>query len=126
MNSVEALVDGFFAAVTAGDREALERIYSPDAAIWHNYDDVEQSREESLRLLAYLHRKVGPLRYEGVRRVVLEDGVIQQHVVVLGGVGAGLRMPTMIRIFCAGDHVTRIEEYVDPGPLNQRLSELRS
>ncbi|MEU9362187.1 hypothetical protein AB0D35_29405, partial [Streptomyces sp. NPDC048301] len=37
-------------------------------ALLEQDDDVEQTREESLRLLGRLHRKAGPMRYEQVRR----------------------------------------------------------
>lgn len=119
---IDRLVDEFFSAVSAGDLVTLERLYSPEVEVWHNYDDVAQTRSESLRLLAYLHRAAGPLRYRDVRRQTLPDGVVQQHVVELDGVAAGLRMPAMLRIYCDRGQITRIEEYVDPGPLNQRLS----
>lgn len=122
MSGIERLVEAFFAAVEAGDLATVERVYSPDVEVWHNYDDLTQSREASLRLLGFLHRKAGPLHYTDVRRTELEDGVIQQHVVELNGDCAGLRMPAMLRIYCDAEQIRRIEEYVDPGPLNQRLS----
>lgn len=120
--SVEAVVDRFFTAVEAGDTAALNEIYAADAGIWHNYDDVTQTREESLQTLGYLHHVAGPMRYTEVRRELVADGVVQQHVVVLSGRAEGLRMPAMLRIVVDGDHVRRIEEYVDPAPLNERLT----
>ncbi len=119
---VAALADRFFAAVARGDRAELEALYSSDVAVWHNYDEVEQTREESLRLLAWLSRRAGPLRYVEVRRLLLDDGFVQQHVVELGGECAGLRMPAMLRVHCDEHRIHRIEEYVDPGPLNARLA----
>lgn len=122
MTPVEALAERFFGAVTAGDVATLGDLFSDDATVWHNYDDVEQTREECLRTLAWLHRKAGPLTYVEVRRTALDEGFVQQHVVELGGPCAGLRMPAMLRVFCDGTQVHRIEEYVDPGPLNERLA----
>ncbi|MEV0012092.1 nuclear transport factor 2 family protein [Streptomyces sp. NPDC047973] len=119
---IEAIADRFFDAVSRGDVATLADLYSAEVAVWHNYDDAEQTREESLRLLGRLHRKVGPMRYEQVRRTVLDDGFVQQHVVELAGMAAGLRMPAMLRVHCDGRHIHRIEEYVDPGPLNARLA----
>jgi hypothetical protein len=119
---VSALADRFFAAVSRGDLAELEALYSPDVTVWHNYDDVDQTREESLRLLSWLAAKAGPLRYVDVRRTVLDDGFVQQHVVELGGRCEGIRMPAMLRVFCDDRHIRRIEEYVDPGPLNARLA----
>ncbi|MFD8738346.1 nuclear transport factor 2 family protein [Streptomyces sp. NPDC059618] len=119
---VSALADRFFTAVSRGDLAELDELYGPDAAVWHNYDDVEQTRADSLRLLSWLAAKAGPLRYTEVRRTVLDDGFVQQHVVELGGRCEGIRMPAMLRVFCDDRHIHRIEEYVDPGPLNARLA----
>jgi ketosteroid isomerase-like protein len=119
---VSALADRFFAAVSHGDLAELEALYSPDVTVWHNYDDVDQTRAESLRLLSWLAAKAGPLHYAEVRRTVLDDGFVQQHVVELGGRCEGIRMPAMLRVFCDDRHIRRIEEYVDPSPLNVRLA----
>lgn len=125
-SGVTELADRFFTAVHEGDLPTLDALYSPDAAVWHNYDDLAMSREESLRQLAWLSRKAGPMRYTHIRRTVLEDGFVQQHVVELGGLAEGLRMPAMLRVFCDDRQIHRIEEYVDPGPLNARLAAARS
>ncbi len=122
MSGIVQTADRFFDAVSRGDTAVLASLYSPDAVIWHNYDDIEQTREQSMRLLSWLDRKAGPLRYVDVRRILLDDGFVQQHVVELGGGCAGLRMPAMLRVFCDDRHIHRIEEYVDPGPLNERLA----
>ncbi|MGI5158989.1 nuclear transport factor 2 family protein [Microbispora sp. CA-102843] len=124
-SGVSALADRFFEAVSRGDLAELDALYSQDAVVWHNYDDVAQTRDESMRLLAWLARKAGPLRYVEVRRILLEDGFVQQHVVELGGQCEGLRMPAMLRVRCDDGLVYRIEEYVDPTPLNARLAAAR-
>lgn len=122
MSGISELADRFLDAVSHGDIATLEDLYSADVAVWHNYDDVEQTREQSLRLLGWLARKAGPLRYVEIRRILLPDGFVQQHVVELSGRCDGLRMPAMLRVFCDDRHIHRIEEYVDPGPLNARLA----
>ncbi|SOD71805.1 ketosteroid isomerase-like protein [Jatrophihabitans sp. GAS493] len=119
---IEAVADRFFAAVSTGDVETLEAIYRDDVAVWHNYDDVSQSKAESIRLLGWLTRKVGPLNYVEVRRLVLADGFIQQHVVeVAAAAGDPIRMPAMLRVYCDAEQVSRIEEYVDPTPINSLI-----
>ncbi len=121
------LADRFFAAVSAGDLQALDRLYADDVAVWHNYDEVEQTKAESLRLLGFLHRTVGPLRYVEVRRTDLADGFVQQHVVELDDLDGGvLRMPAMMRVYCDGGQVRRVEEYVEPGPVNALLRARRA
>ena len=122
MNAIAAIADKFFEAVNNGDLAVLDELYSQDVSVWHNYDELNQNREESMRTLSWLNKKAGPLRYVDIRRVLLEDGFIQQHVVELGGIAEGLRMPAMLRVYCDERQIHRIEEYVDPGPLNARLA----
>lgn len=122
MTAIAAIADQFFEAIKNGDVAVLEGLYSPDVSVWHNYDELNQNRDESMRTLAWLNKKAGPLRYVDIRRVLLDDGFIQQHVVELGGIAEGLRMPAMLRVYCDEHLIHRIEEYVDPGPLNAKLA----
>ncbi len=61
----------FFAAIEAGDIDALRAIYSPDAVVWHNTDQVEQSVDENLVVLRWVDQNVKGWRYEDVRRTVV-------------------------------------------------------
>lgn len=104
----------FFAALEAGDIETVRSIYSPDALIWHNDDLLEQPVDDNLRVLAGLHKAVSGLRYEIVRRVPADDGVIQQHV--LRGTlanGQPVELHAAMYLQVRDGHVTRIEEYLD-------------
>ena len=111
--SVE-LVERFFAAIEAGDIDAVRAIYAPDAVIWHNDDLIEQPVEENLRVLAGLHRVVSGLRYDVIRRVPAPDGVLQQHV-LRGRLpdGAEVALHAAMYLQVRDGHVTRIEEYLD-------------
>jgi hypothetical protein len=54
------------------------------------------------------------MRYEEIRREVLPDGFLQQHV--LRGTapdGTALEVPAILRIYCADGIITRVEEYLD-------------
>jgi ketosteroid isomerase-like protein len=124
-SEVWQLADRLFDAISGSDLAAVEALFSPDVVIWHNYDDAGQSREQNLRLLRALTRRAGPFRYTRVRRALLADGFVQQHVVEFGGECAGIRVPAMLRVFCDGRQIHRIEEYVDPSPLNERLGAAR-
>jgi ketosteroid isomerase-like protein len=107
-------VERFFAAIEAGDVEALEGIYSPDARIWHNDDGAEQAVPDNLRVLRGLHRVVSDLHYEIVRRAEVTGGVFQQHV-LHGRLpdGSTVAMPAAMYLEIAGGRVQRIEEYLD-------------
>ena len=112
----EELVVRFFSALEAGDIETLREIYAPDAVIWHNDDLLEQSVEDNLKVLQGLHRAVSGLRYDIVRRAVLPDGVLQQHVLrgaLADGTEVELHAAMYLRV--RDGHITRIEEYLDSG-----------
>jgi ketosteroid isomerase-like protein len=109
-----ALADRFFAALAAGDTDTVAEIYSPDVTVWHNFDQLDQSREQNLAVLGWITRRVAGRRYEEIRRVIAPDGFVQQHV--LRGTapdGSELNVPAVLRVYCADGHVTRIEEYLD-------------
>lgn len=112
----EELVVRFFAALEAGDIEALRAIYAPDALIWHNDDLVEQSVEDNLKVLQGLHRAVSGLRYDVIRRAPVADGVLQQHVLrgtLSNGAEAELHAAMYLQV--RDGRITRIEEYLDSG-----------
>jgi ketosteroid isomerase-like protein len=112
----EELVVRFFAALEAGDIEAVRAIYAPDALIWHNDDLIEQSVEDNLKVLAGPHRAVSGLRYDVIRRADVADGVLQQHV--LRGTlpnGTEVELHAAMYLQVRDGHVTRIEEYLDSG-----------
>jgi uncharacterized protein len=112
----EELVARFFTALEAGDIDTVRAIYAPDALIWHNDDLIDQSVEDNLRVLAGLHRAVSGLRYDVVRRAVVDDGVLQQHV--LRGTlpdGTDVELHAAMYLQVRGGHITRIEEYLDSG-----------
>jgi ketosteroid isomerase-like protein len=111
---VEAVASRFFAAIEAGDTEALRGIYAPDAVVWHNTDEIEQAVEENLVVLQWVHKHVKGWRYDDVRRTTFEGGFVQQHV-GKGTAPSGLpfAMPACIVGHVDGGRVTRIEEYID-------------
>jgi len=112
--SYEPLAQRFFAAIERGDVDALRQIYSPDAVVWHNYDEVEQGLDANLATMAWLSRKARELRYTDVRRTAVEGGFLQQHVLLgVAPDGTAFRVPAILRVWCDADHVMRIEEYLD-------------
>jgi ketosteroid isomerase-like protein len=120
---VERLADTMFAAIQAGDIDAVrERCYAPEALVWHNYDRRAQSVDENLRTLRWVTRNVADLRYEEVRRQVTATGFVQQHV--LRGVAPDdteLEVPACLVVTVTGDRIGRIDEYLDTsalGPLS--------
>ncbi|MBI5949674.1 MAG: nuclear transport factor 2 family protein [Chloroflexi bacterium] len=108
------VADRIFAAIQAGDVEAVRALYDPEIRVWHNFDQVEQTLDENLRVLAWMSRKVKDRRYEEVRRFETADGFVQQHI--LRGIAPnGERLECPAAVFCTvkDGKITRIEEYLD-------------
>jgi uncharacterized protein len=108
------LAKRFFTAIEAGDTATLAEIYAPDVTVWHNFDQTEQGRDQNLKVLTWLTRRVPDMRYEEIRREVLPDGFLQQHV--LRGTapdGSALEVPAILRIYCTDGAIVRVEEYLD-------------
>ena len=111
------VADRLFAAIQAGDVEGVRAVYHPDIEVWHNFDKLNQTADENLRVLAWMVRKMKDRRYEVVRRYETADGFAQQHV--LRGIapnGETLDMPAAVFCTVKDGRITRLEEYLDPAP----------
>ena len=108
------LGEALMAAISAGDIEALRGIYAPDAVIWHNNDGVEQSVDDNLRVLQWVVRHIGNLRYEDIRRQRTDNGFVQQHV-LRGTAPNGQPLEIRACLICRvrDGRITRLEEYLD-------------
>lgn len=103
-----------FSAIEAGDTAAITELYDPDVRIWHNYDGIEQTREENLRILGWMAKNVGDLRYEEIRRDEIPGGFVQRHVLRgIGPSGQAFAMPACLFGFVRDGRIVRIEEYLD-------------
>ena len=97
-----------------GDVDAVKEIYSPDARIWHNFDNYASTRDENLGVLKWVGNHVENFRFEEVRRAYLPGAFLQQHV-IRGRDEAGneINCPAILKVDVKGDNITRIEEYFD-------------
>ena len=111
-------------AIATGDAEAARDFYAPDAVIWHNTEEREQSVDENVRLLGWVVRNVSGLRYEDIRRQRTERGFVQQHV--LRGKGPGgepFAAHACIVVETDGGRITRLDEYVDSAQIAALMPE---
>ncbi|MCG9916086.1 MAG: nuclear transport factor 2 family protein [Phenylobacterium sp.] len=109
------LAERFIAALAAGDVEAVRAIYAPDAKLWHNNDEIEQTVDQNLRVLAWLIRALPERQYRILRREILPDGFFQQHV--LEGVladGQPFAMHACVVVQSKDGRIIRLDEYLDP------------
>jgi uncharacterized protein len=111
---IEALATAFFDAVEAGDLDKVRAMYAPDVVVWHNFDRRAQTLDENLRVLRWMVANVSERRYQDIRRIVLDDGFVQQHVLTgIAPSGDRLDVPAMMRVWVEDGCVTRIDEYLD-------------
>jgi ketosteroid isomerase-like protein len=109
-------------AIEAGDIEGVRTVYSPDVIVWGNFDGQERGLDDAIKVLDWLISSTTARRYEIVRRMPLESGALQQHV--LHGTttnGKDFAMPACLIVAVDGAHITRIDEYLDPAPITAAM-----
>ncbi len=107
------IADRLLAAIGAADEDAARLVYAPDALIWHNFDQVEQTVDQNVATLHDLHRRVANLEYTDIRRFLSPGGFVQQHTLTGDAKGGRLTLPAMIRFWVDDGRITRLEEYLD-------------
>jgi len=112
-DDIDRIADGLLAAITSGDTDAVREVYAPDAAIWHNFDQKDQSVDENLLTLLDMRRRATDLQYTQIRRFPAPGGFVQQHVLVGDAKYGRLELPAMIRFWVVDGRISRLEEYVD-------------
>ncbi len=108
------------AAIEAGDVDALADCYSPAVVVWANFDDKERDMASALRVVSWLIDQTSERRYEIVRRVEIDGGVLQQHILhgVAAATGRLFAMPACLVVHTDGELITRIDEYLDPAAMH--------
>jgi ketosteroid isomerase-like protein len=109
--------------IEAGDLDAIRSAYAPDAVVWANFDDTARDVESSLGVVTWLLSVTTERRYEIVRRIEIDGGVLQQHVLhATTRSGTKFSMPACL-VFQVGDGlITRVDEYLDPAPVVTALA----
>ena len=111
-SDVRALAKRFFDAVEGGDIDTLYGCYAPEAKIWHNTDDAEQSRDDNAATLKGFVERISPRVYADRRLNVFEGGFVQQHE--LRGVradGVAVRLTACIVCAVENGRITRLYVY---------------
>lgn len=113
----DALADAMFAAIEAGDLDAVAATWGDGFVAWTNTSGTADAAG-TRRLLGWLTTKANGLRYDVVRRILLPDGFIQQHVLrTQAPDGTELAMPACVIATVVDGRIARIDEYLDPSQL---------
>ncbi len=117
------LIAGLLAAIEAGDVDQVRAFYAPDARIWHNFDDREQTVDENLATLTWMCGVLDDRHYDVIRRDPVDNGVMQMHVLrgVVKATGAPFAMHAALVVTMSDGRVTRIDEYLDPAAASSLL-----
>jgi ketosteroid isomerase-like protein len=113
-DSVEQLASRLIAAISDNDIDALRGVYASDVVIWHNFDQVEQSLEDNLKVMMWMAKRMPDKHYDEIRRQPTPNGFVQQHV--LRGTapdGTAVEIPACLIVTIADGRITRLEEYLD-------------
>jgi ketosteroid isomerase-like protein len=113
MDAMNELADRLFAAIEAGDSDALGEMYADHVKIWHNTDHIEMTKEQNLASLDALAAVTTSRRFSDVRRHEIDGGFVQQHVMHLDfGTHQG-ELPACLVVMVEDGLVTRVDEYFD-------------
>lgn len=119
---MHALAKRFFDSVEQGDIAALKDCYAPDARIWHNTDELEQSPDDNVETLKGFVKRISRRVYAKRRVRLFDGGFVQQHE--LQGVradGVAVTLPACIVCEVKDGKITRLDEYFD----SARVAEFR-
>lgn len=119
----EDVVDRLLDAVVRGDPAGVRACYHPDARIWHNFDEHEQTVDENVALLAAIVNVLSERKYTTRERFAIPGGVGQQHY--LDGVlpdGSKFHLPAAIFFKIEDGLITRIDEYFDTAQSDALIS----
>jgi ketosteroid isomerase-like protein len=117
MSDMLAFADEFFGAVSSGDTDAVSACYRDDVTVWHNYDNVDQTKAENLTTLSGIPDRYESFGYADARTSELDDGFLRQHVIVASRDGKTAHVPAILRVYVQDRQIHRIEEYFDRGQL---------
>ena len=113
------LAASLMAAVQHNDLDRIKAIYAPDITLWHTNDRVNQTAQDSIRTLAWIHKHVAGVRYEEIRVVALAQS--ERGGRTSGICGAFIEKSRRGDITAAEEHIAARQEVCDFRGLRLRL-----
>lgn len=115
MSDALDVVDRLITAIETGDLDGVRECYAPEVVVWANFDGKAKDLESSLRVLEWLVASTSERHYDVRRRIEIEGGVLQQHVLhaTVAKTGKSFSMPACLVVTVKGDRITHIDEYLD-------------
>ena len=105
----------FFDAIEAGDIDAMQNSFIPNAEIWHNTDEQIVSPAQTAETLTGMVARIKDRKYTDRRLTVYKGGFAQQHVLTGKRVedDVEVRLPCAIICKITDGKISRLDEYFD-------------
>ena len=101
------------AAVTGGDRTALEELLSADFALWYAARNFEVDRSQAIEIILNLSSELDDFRYEDAVRYPTETGYVQRHFATSLHEGERIRVPACVFMELKNGQICYAREYFD-------------
>ncbi len=115
MSEALEVVERLIAAIEVGDIDGVTACYAPEVVVWANFDGESKDLDAAVRVLRWLVGQTTERHYDIKRRIDIEGGVLQQHVLHATVIATGkpFAMPACLVVSVRGDRITHIDEYLD-------------
>jgi ketosteroid isomerase-like protein len=109
-----AFAKAFFDGIEAGDINVVRNSYSANVEIWHNTDELVNTRDENLVVLKGLIERTKSRHYGKRRLETFAGGFVQQHeLTIVRPDGVELKLPACLVCRVEGGVIVRLDEYFD-------------
>jgi ketosteroid isomerase-like protein len=109
------IIEQAYGAMQRGDLVSARTCFAPDAVVWHNFDRLERTLDETMSDWSGMIAAFPERGLENVTRMRTETGLfVQRHLFVVRDLhGQRRAWPICLIVTLADGHIVRIEEYVD-------------
>lgn len=113
-NEILEFAERFVGAIQAGDVAATRACYAPDAKLWHNTDDIEQTVDQNMAVLEWFIGALPDRFYRVLYRAAVKDGFVQQHILEATlPDGTKWKMFACVVVRIENGLIVRLDEYLD-------------
>jgi ketosteroid isomerase-like protein len=113
-NQILEFAERFVGAIQAGDVAATRACYAPDAKLWHNTDDIEQTVDQNMAVLEWFISALPDRFYRVLYRAAVKDGFVQQHILEATlPDGTKWKMFACVIVRIENGLIVRLDEYLD-------------
>jgi ketosteroid isomerase-like protein len=113
-DDIAQLADDVFAAIESKDVDAVAALWADDVEVWHNTDNVTQTKAENLEVMKWMFDNTASLEYRDIVRTATETAFAQRHVLRLTfDDGRVAELPAAIFAEVQHGTIRRIDEYLD-------------